>query len=161
MTSTSLKSTSGGIAPSSDPTDLSSAESTCSSSQGRAAAGQTGSRYLAFVWYWRVVCTATAHCSRRLATVKLLGCAHSARRHTLVARVFRTSTQQRGAREPGAPAAGTGAQAHRCVGRAHGQDSWGPSAPRRGDPTELVRLAGETRNRLAADGSRRDPCLGP
>src|SRR5919202_6021306 len=67
------------------------------------------------------------------------------------ARVLATSSQQRGTREPGAQTARAGARAHRRLGGAHGQDLWRASTPRRGDSAQLVRLAGATRNRVAAD----------
>src|SRR4051794_7641782 len=97
----------------------------------------------------------------RFATVNPLRCGHRGGGLTLVARVPRTSSQQGGAREPGTQVARAGARAHRRLRGAHGQDVWRPSTPRRGDPAKLVRLAGETRDRLAADGARRDARPGP
>src|SRR3954470_13008745 len=76
-------------------------------------------------------------------------------------RVPGPSSQPRGARAPGAPAAGAGAPTHRGVGGAHGQDVWRASTPGRGDPAQLVRLAGAARDRVAVDGARRDARAGP
>jgi hypothetical protein len=99
-------------------------------------------------------CISTAQC---MAMVRSGQASKSTPRgRTLMARVPRASPQWRGARDPGAQVARAGARAHRRLGGAHGKDVRRAATPRRGDQAQLVRLAGTARDRVAADGARRD-----